>query len=322
MNKQKAAAEAGDESSLHERMEIAREKRLGPDSRYSLTFLLNAAEHETDSCSPQRYLTTAARKAFSDQNLQNSPLLRLPAELRDSIYGYILGHRRIFLSGQHVRHRSLTAGSVQLSLLQICRQIHSEALPILWSTNTFCFKDATAFTRFFPERTLYQLTLLRNLCLYLGWFGHSLTEGRLHLDESIWQYLRGIHSVELHIETYSPRCETSLPSLTATGQIKPDSKLHEGHVSDFLIELAKSPLQSAKVVIQHLEDSRKQYHDQGKQEAEECGKREYAEQLRKMLLDKEYARDEIARQKSCDDAWAERQKQREELQREYTQREQ
>lgn len=92
---------------------------------------------------------------ISERNQRESPLLRLPAEIRNSIYEYVLGGQiidihadvdypcgmpelvpemRLGLSPNvspryHQKH--------PLALLEACHQIHSEAAPILFSTAVF-----------------------------------------------------------------------------------------------------------------------------------------------------------------------------------------
>lgn len=57
-------------------------------------------------------------------------LSRLPVELRAQIYAHILSFPR------PLKLRQIVAGSPNTSILRTCQQIHSEALPILYSTNT------------------------------------------------------------------------------------------------------------------------------------------------------------------------------------------
>jgi len=71
-------------------------------------------------------------------NQRNSPLLRLPAELRNLVYRYALGDRTLILSTRNrktlrLRRRDTPA----FSLLAVCTQIHSEAALLPYSLNTF-----------------------------------------------------------------------------------------------------------------------------------------------------------------------------------------
>ncbi|KAK2797550.1 hypothetical protein FQN50_009145 [Emmonsiellopsis sp. PD_5] len=72
-------------------------------------------------------------------------LTRLPPELRIQIYKLVFGHGLIHLLHQYniisyIRTNPSEFGNeykIPTSLLLTCRQIHSEAAPILYSTNTF-----------------------------------------------------------------------------------------------------------------------------------------------------------------------------------------
>jgi hypothetical protein len=70
------------------------------------------------------------------RNTLESPLLRLPGELRNAIYEYALGGRQWDIDcWRKARVREKFA----LSVLQTCRQMHSEASTVPWSSNTFSF---------------------------------------------------------------------------------------------------------------------------------------------------------------------------------------
>ncbi|PVH96551.1 hypothetical protein DM02DRAFT_477271, partial [Periconia macrospinosa] len=71
-------------------------------------------------------------------NNENSPLLRLPRELRDRIWSEALGGQTFNVKG--VGHRSpasFDGGSNAISLLRTCRQIYSETALIPYKTSVF-----------------------------------------------------------------------------------------------------------------------------------------------------------------------------------------
>jgi len=79
---------------------------------------------------------------------ENTTLLCLPAELRNEIWGYVLGgntlkfYEPISLHNDFVRHSKLMLYPGQknmLSLLQVCRQIYAGACPMPYTLNTFRF---------------------------------------------------------------------------------------------------------------------------------------------------------------------------------------
>ena len=86
----------------------------------------------------------------------NSPLLRLPSELRTKIWHYALGGITVYPNLKRLRYRKYGSTSTglfksnlgQLSLPRTCRQIYSEAALVFYHENTFAFHDYKAFKRF------------------------------------------------------------------------------------------------------------------------------------------------------------------------------
>ncbi|KAL6704740.1 hypothetical protein ACN47E_007661 [Coniothyrium glycines] len=80
---------------------------------------------------------------------RSSPLLRLPAEIRNKIWNYTLDdifYRIAWTShgDEPMAHRSVADGPHGLSLLRACRQIYAEAAAIPFTSITFAFDDVTA----------------------------------------------------------------------------------------------------------------------------------------------------------------------------------
>ncbi|KAF1836651.1 hypothetical protein BDW02DRAFT_566743 [Decorospora gaudefroyi] len=87
---------------------------------------------------------------ITSTNQLTSPLLRLPAELRNQIYSIALAPFRTTTIETYAREPFLTTTAAQksLALLQTCRQMHSEATLPYYSTNTFEFRSSNHITRF------------------------------------------------------------------------------------------------------------------------------------------------------------------------------
>ncbi|CAN9337104.1 unnamed protein product [Alternaria alternata] len=89
----------------------------------------------------------AARAQITAANQRNSPLLRLPAELRNRIYEYALGGHKIYMVIRFSENkeklwldRTDRCGVVPaFTLLKVCSQINAEAALLPYSLNTFCF---------------------------------------------------------------------------------------------------------------------------------------------------------------------------------------
>lgn len=59
---------------------------------------------------------------------------------------------------------------MHLTALRVCRQMYNEANNVIWTTNTFSFNDADGtFTAFMEARTTLQKQLLRKLRLQMDW---------------------------------------------------------------------------------------------------------------------------------------------------------
>ena len=57
-----------------------------------------------------------------------------------------------------------------LGLLSTCRQVYSEAFPIFWSTNIFCFDVGVIMSRAFKYLLPHQKSLIRNIRIDINWF--------------------------------------------------------------------------------------------------------------------------------------------------------
>ncbi|KAH6875152.1 hypothetical protein BKA58DRAFT_310606 [Alternaria rosae] len=84
-----------------------------------------------------RYQRRSSRPASSTQyqpaaNQRNSPLLRLPAELRNRIYLYTFDINNIHLIHQRRDRRGPRNSPYPMSLAQSCTQCRYEALPYFW----------------------------------------------------------------------------------------------------------------------------------------------------------------------------------------------
>ncbi|KAI4613396.1 uncharacterized protein J4E87_009863 [Alternaria ethzedia] len=112
-----------------------------------------------------------ARAHITQHNATASPLLRLPAEIRNMIFAYALNHGDIELKvipriiNEPSRkgcwkHRNW-AGPFNISLLYACRQIYFETALLPYELNIFVVSgNDSAFQDFFGHRTLEQVGAL------------------------------------------------------------------------------------------------------------------------------------------------------------------
>ncbi|RMZ66580.1 tetratricopeptide-like helical [Pyrenophora seminiperda CCB06] len=75
--------------------------------------------------------------AITERNQQTSPLLRLPAELRNKIYNYVFHSPPIRPYRDHRVYGAWAYSRRQLSLLQVCRQVYFEARLVPFKCNVF-----------------------------------------------------------------------------------------------------------------------------------------------------------------------------------------
>ncbi|KAI4673377.1 uncharacterized protein J4E88_008990 [Alternaria novae-zelandiae] len=102
----------------------------------------------------------------SERNAAASPLLRLPPELRNSIFAYALYHERFILGppdscGYVVKSRDKNL----LSLLYVCRQIYSETAFLPYKLNSFeiCRSSPVSLVAFLKRRTATQIELMQDV---------------------------------------------------------------------------------------------------------------------------------------------------------------
>ena len=95
-----------------------------------------------------------ANSHSTQANAKNSPLLRLPGELRNRIYEHALADSFIEpmsyqrTVSRHPRESSNPPMSATVSLIRTCRQTRSEAEPLFFAHTTFGFDSRYDFHRF------------------------------------------------------------------------------------------------------------------------------------------------------------------------------
>ncbi|KAF1832936.1 hypothetical protein BDW02DRAFT_624666, partial [Decorospora gaudefroyi] len=111
------------------------------------------------------------------RNQRDSPLLRLPAELRNKIYRFVLG-------GNHIRPYCETVMGVwevsfpgwaysrlQLALLEVCRQVYAETKLLPFSLNRFVGYPEHMFELLATSLTPTQANALKTVYFYVDQFG-------------------------------------------------------------------------------------------------------------------------------------------------------
>ena len=98
-----------------------------------------------------------------------SPLLRLPAELRNLIYSYVFAHQTIEPVPELWRQRNDTTIRVHnvLTLLRVNRQLHAETRLLPYQNTTFVFTSTYALDAFVARRSQEQLDFIQSVQINL-----------------------------------------------------------------------------------------------------------------------------------------------------------
>ncbi|KAI4948613.1 hypothetical protein J4E86_007961 [Alternaria arbusti] len=108
---------------------------------------------------------------ISERNATTSPLLRLPAEIRNEIFALAMSHGTISLdSSPSTKDRQILQDRHNIPpssapLLFVCRQIHAEVALLPYRLNKFIVsgKYLSAMREFLKRRTPEQLELMRDV---------------------------------------------------------------------------------------------------------------------------------------------------------------
>jgi hypothetical protein len=151
-------------------------------------------------------MTSIADRVFDStaRNQTESLLLRLPPEIRNTIYTYILGGRRVSLdeSGRLPNQVVATIKGAEnekligevLNITMACRQTHSESIILFFALNEFGGKDlgrASGFARFVDGITEQQQAVITHV-----WLDFCCAEC-LRPGEVSLQRLRGLQNITI-----------------------------------------------------------------------------------------------------------------------------
>jgi hypothetical protein len=112
-----------------------------------------------------------------------SRFLGLPAELRNMIYGYVLGGRTFRICGLY--WGPLPVEATYSALLHVNPQIYAEALLLPYALNIFAFYDETDIRRFVRWHTEKQLAAVKIIRLYTERGGKMFSGYKLLTRETL-----------------------------------------------------------------------------------------------------------------------------------------
>ena len=187
-----------------------------------------------------------------------------------------------YLDDEHVvpSRPCLKQPDMYLEVLRSCRQIYSEAMPILWSTNTFGFSDPATFRDFFALLNGIQKKILRKVHLAIQWERMEHQEWRTVLNMTLIRSLTGLRELYLCVEqTGRPRIFEDLDSPLYDAKL--DSRL------DCLSRLQVLPFEHVTAIFGNSLKVPRSYHfpDEPIRRWTCDEKRELADIITRQLLD-------------------------------------
>ncbi|KAL6712117.1 hypothetical protein ACN47E_003160 [Coniothyrium glycines] len=174
---------------------------------------------------------TLTREQVSLRNQQNSPLLRLPAEIRHKIYAFALGGfefrvsdnqkfgRKTRLVHKASRSRVWASGRVVLALTETSRQIYAETKELPFLLNVFAGTPIT-FKPFITGRAFAatNVELINYLKIHVTFL--DMSSATYEAGQPVWKLgghlrdlilvicgLPNLSSVEFHWSNTSGRCD-------------------------------------------------------------------------------------------------------------------
>ncbi|KAI4263405.1 MAG: hypothetical protein L6R42_001454 [Xanthoria sp. 1 TBL-2021] len=92
-----------------------------------------------------------------------------------------------------------TRSTMHLTVLRASRQIYVEANRILWTTNTFSFRDGVTFSEFMKTRNIHQKRLIQNLRFEMLWGWLDERHWNSALNMALIKSLTGLRTLRLQI---------------------------------------------------------------------------------------------------------------------------
>jgi hypothetical protein len=137
-----------------------------------------------------------------------SPLLALPAELRNIIWCHVLGGKTFDIKCSvripwGVSVTNTTTSPHQLALLQTCRQTYAETRFLILTLNTFQFKSEDAFKPWLAKFDTSQQAAIESVKL-VTWKAKHMVESRGFaprrlVDVFPVELFKGLRSVEIEV---------------------------------------------------------------------------------------------------------------------------
>ena len=226
------------------------------------------------------------------RNAGNSPLLKLPRELRDKIYIEVLGERKVQIKRTEIKHNKPKVVHFDdlpglAELLNTSRQIYAEAHPFFWSTfwsaSTFCFTDHLSFSEWIKKRNGDEKGAMRSLSFAMDLGNHS-GPWRKSAYSYVTKQLTGVTDLHLEIHLFKFRSDFDFGN---NPDFLDDTYAHDPDLAP-VRNLALLPLTKAKVEISPNLPQSQSSSGGICTEADqwtESQRQQYADVIKRMLLD-------------------------------------
>ncbi|KAH8733045.1 hypothetical protein GQ44DRAFT_766109 [Phaeosphaeriaceae sp. PMI808] len=198
---------------------------IGPDTKVTkktpkARYALQPFRRYKDGLLNAAVVVRSKQMKIAKSNSLESPLLRLPGEIRTKIWKYALGYHKIDIGGHNLKRRWLV-GRVRdirpfcaatyfprnfvrpnFALPRVCRQIYVESSAFIYTLNTFGFDSYTSLDGWVRDRPLGQKRLVDSVNIpydymhfYYGGFRKTFREKfpnitRVGVDEHVPRFSR------------------------------------------------------------------------------------------------------------------------------------
>ncbi|KAF2270746.1 hypothetical protein CC78DRAFT_596414 [Lojkania enalia] len=151
---------------------------------------------------------TGKYRKIMERNRNESPLLRLPGELRNQIFEYVLdlGYE-LRTSNSYIKRRGMSpivhAGKRNaLSLLHVCRQLYDETTILPYTLNTFTFHDLYDVDLWIRKTLPCQLETIKSVGICASW-AWSDALNYYDLDSQLISKLPGLRKLKISINQFA-----------------------------------------------------------------------------------------------------------------------
>ncbi|KAF2636612.1 hypothetical protein P280DRAFT_483574 [Massarina eburnea CBS 473.64] len=148
-------------------------------------------------------------EAITKRNQIESPLLRLPAEIRNEIYTYAICNHTIKRMSEKPRHEPSSPGlglTTIISLPKTCKHLHYETTHLVYKVNIFFFDVNIKYDSYFRNATQIAEMAVESIKFEVKSlaFYNSLTGEQVHWEKKLEGTFNGLRELK-RVSIYVPR---------------------------------------------------------------------------------------------------------------------